>query len=126
MSIVSAPPHAGFVESRLHERSPQTLPSPGWSDVQLCQVTLRADAPDSGAETEHGQPIWSAITQQDQRVATFDELPQPFSQCRRRRRGLIKFSVEVVQQLPDRAGIVTARKTNKVHHGSSQSLSQSV
>jgi len=113
-------PLAGLAESRLHERSPQALPPPGRGDVQFGQVTLLAGAPDGGAEAEHGHPVWPVAGQQDQRVAAGEELPHPVRQGRCRRRRLIEFPVEVVEQPRYRASVIRVCKADEVRHESSR------
>jgi hypothetical protein len=115
-------PVAGLAQGRLHERPSQALPPAGRSDIQLCQVTLQAGAPDGGAEAEHGQPVWAVPGQQDQRVAALKEPQYPFCQCRRLGRRLIEFPVEVVEQPPGHGSIVRARNADRVVHESSNRL----
>jgi hypothetical protein len=113
-------PLAGLAKSRLHDRSPQALPPPGRSDIQLGQVTLLAGAPDGGAEAEHGHPVRPAAGQQDQRVTAAKELPHPVCQCRCRRRRLTELPVEVIEQPPYRVSIIRLRNPDEVRHESSR------
>ena len=53
-----------------------------------------------------------AVGQQDERIAAVEQLPHPFRQRRRPRRGLIELAVEGVQQPPDRLGVGTAGEAN--------------
>jgi hypothetical protein len=95
------------------------LPTPGGSDVQFRQVALEASAPDRRAEAEHCQAIWPAAGEQDERVATAEELPDPFRQRIGWCGGLVGFPVKGLEQLHDGGSGLPVRWANLGCHESS-------
>jgi hypothetical protein len=110
----------GFVDSDVHrfgstcsgliqrgaDKGPSNPATPKVGDyVELGEVALLTLLPDRKTEPQDGEPVGSAPCEQYQRVAAFDEQPDPVGQFRRRWRGFLEFTIEVVEETADRFGI---------------------
>jgi hypothetical protein len=110
---------SGFTDRRLHQRSPQPVSSPRGDDVQLGEVALHAAAPDRGTKSKDSQSGWAVPNDEDDSVATFDELPEPVCKLGRGGCGFFELRVEVEQQAPSGVHIFDAGNAHEGFAGSS-------
>jgi hypothetical protein len=80
--------------------------------VELGQVALEGLAPQCSAVPQDDQSVSSGPPDQDRGIAGAEEQPDPIGQCGRRGRGLVEFTVEIVQQLTDRLAVGLAGRTD--------------
>jgi hypothetical protein len=87
---------ASKLERGLHQRTPESLPAPVGSHVELRQVALERLRPDSRAAAQHREPVRPGSSDEHRDLPFGEELPHALGELARGGRDVVELGVEVV------------------------------